>query len=89
MGLKTIGIDISQAQLEAIKALGADVVINTMDEPDFEAKVKKLTNGGCHAAAVFSASNAAYENAPKVLRYVYIFRSIVVNDHECTKVNIG
>ncbi|KIV98710.1 uncharacterized protein PV09_09537, partial [Verruconis gallopava] len=68
MGLKTIGIDISNAQLEAIKELGADVVVNSMEEPDFEAKIKTITSGGCHAAAVFSASNSAYENAPKTLR---------------------
>ncbi|ORY69036.1 chaperonin 10-like protein [Pseudomassariella vexata] len=68
MKLKTIGLDISNAQLEAVKTLGADIVINTMEEPNYEAKIKELTNGGCHAAAVFSASNAAYETAPKALR---------------------
>ncbi|OAL53128.1 GroES-like protein [Pyrenochaeta sp. DS3sAY3a] len=68
MGLKVIGMDISNSQLEAVENFGADAVINTLDQPDFEPIVKKLTNGGCHAAAVFSASNIAYENAPKALR---------------------
>lgn len=68
MGYKVIGIDISKAQLEAAEAAGADLVINSMEEPEFEAKIRKVTNGGCHAAAVFSASNIAYESAPKTLR---------------------
>ncbi|KAI1046854.1 hypothetical protein LB505_009714 [Fusarium chuoi] len=68
MKLKVVGIDISKSQLDDAKSLGADFVINTMEEPDYEAKIKKLTNGGCHAAAVFSASNVAYESAPKTLR---------------------
>lgn len=69
MGYKVIGMDISKAQLEAAQAAGADIVINTMEQPEFETKVKKVTDGGCHAAAVFSASNIAYESAPKTLRY--------------------
>lgn len=68
MEYKTIGLDISNSQLEAVRGLGADQVFNTMEYPDYEKKVKQLTNGGCHAAAVFSASNAAYESAPKILR---------------------
>lgn len=69
MGYKVIGMDISKAQLDAAKKAGADFVINTMEEPEFEARIKKITKGGCHAAAVFSASNIAYESAPKTLRY--------------------
>ncbi|KAJ8116178.1 hypothetical protein OPT61_g2335 [Boeremia exigua] len=68
MGYKVIGMDISKARLDAAKTAGADFVINTMEEPEFEAKIKKITNGGCHAAAVFSASNIAYVGAPKTLR---------------------
>jgi D-arabinose 1-dehydrogenase-like Zn-dependent alcohol dehydrogenase len=71
MELKVIGMDISDSQLQAVKALGADVVINTLKQPDFGNEVKQLTNGGCHAAAVFSASNLAYESAPQTLRYVF------------------
>lgn len=70
LGLKTIGLDISHSQLDIVKQLGADVVINTAEDPSYEAKVKEVTGGGCHAAAVFSASNIAYENAPKTLRCV-------------------
>ncbi|KAF2014073.1 GroES-like protein [Aaosphaeria arxii CBS 175.79] len=68
LGLKVVGLDISESQLQAVEALGADMVINTLTEPDFETKVKTFTKGGCNAAAVFSASNVAYENAPKTLR---------------------
>jgi D-arabinose 1-dehydrogenase-like Zn-dependent alcohol dehydrogenase len=68
MKYKVVGIDISKSQLEDAKNLGADFVINTMEDPDYEAKIKEVTKGGCHAAAVFSASNVAYESAPKTLR---------------------
>ncbi|PSN68626.1 GroES-like protein [Corynespora cassiicola Philippines] len=68
MGLKVIGIDVSDSQLQAVKELGADATINTLKEPDFQIKVKRITSGGCDAAAVFSASNMAYESAPKTLR---------------------
>ncbi|KAH6663990.1 hypothetical protein F5X68DRAFT_144269 [Plectosphaerella plurivora] len=68
MKLKVIAIDISDAQLEDARSLGADAAFNSNDDPDYEVKIKKITNGGCHAAAVFSASNIAYINAPKTLR---------------------
>ena len=82
MGFKVIGVDISNAQLEDVKSLGADAIINTLEEPDFEAKLKEITGGGCHAAAVFSASNAAYETAPKVLRYVNSTNSLLTPSRE-------
>ncbi|KAI9168092.1 alcohol dehydrogenase [Paramyrothecium foliicola] len=44
------------------------IMFYTMENHDWEAQVKELTNGGCHAAAVFSASNAAYESSLKTLR---------------------
>lgn len=68
MGLKVVGLDISNSQLEAGTALGADHVINTKENPDFEATINALTDGGCHAAAVFSSSNAAYESSINTLR---------------------
>ena len=89
MGLKTIGMDISNSQLQAVKELGADIVINTLDEPDFGTKVKKLTKGGCHAAAVFSASNIAYESAPKTLRYVRLLAAYVAAEKEDFHANIS
>lgn len=68
MDIKVIGIDISNVQLDTVKALGADHVINSLEEPGWDARVKEITNGGCHAAAVFSGSNAAYDTAPLTLR---------------------
>lgn len=70
MHLRVIGIDISDAQLESAKSLGAEHIHNSLTEPDYIEKIKKETNGGAHAAVVFSAAKAAYNNAPKVLRYV-------------------
>lgn len=71
MHLRVIGIDVSDTQLESAKSLGADHIYNSLTEPDYVEKIKQETNGGAHAAVVFSAAKAAYNNAPKVLRYVY------------------
>lgn len=68
MGYRVIGIDISEAQLQSALELGAEAAFNSMTNPNYDAEIKQLTKGGCHAAAVFSASNKAYEDAPRVLR---------------------
>jgi D-arabinose 1-dehydrogenase-like Zn-dependent alcohol dehydrogenase len=69
MGIKTVGLDINDSQLDVAKKIGADAVLNSMKNKDYLEEIKKLTGGkGCHAAAVYSASNAAYAGAPDVLR---------------------
>lgn len=68
MGYKTVGLDINDAQLEQAKKVGADAVFNSLTNKNYLEDIKKLTGKGCHAAAVYSASNAAYAGAPKVLR---------------------
>ncbi|ORY06915.1 alcohol dehydrogenase [Clohesyomyces aquaticus] len=68
MGYKTIGLDINDSQLEMAKKVGADATFNTMTNKDYAEEIKKLTGKGCHAAAVYSAANAAYAGASSVLR---------------------
>jgi D-arabinose 1-dehydrogenase-like Zn-dependent alcohol dehydrogenase len=70
MGLKVIAIDINDTQLEICKTQGADHVFNSATKPEYASEIKALTDGGVgvHAAAVFSASSAAYASAPKILR---------------------
>ncbi|KAF1935063.1 alcohol dehydrogenase [Clathrospora elynae] len=69
MGIKTIGLDINDNQLDMAKKLGVETVFNSIKNKDYVEEIKKLTGGkGCHAAAVYSASNAAYADAPNVLR---------------------
>lgn len=69
MGYKTIGLDINDNQLDMAKKVGADAVFNSMTNKNYVEEVKKLADGkGVHAAAVFSAANAAYAGAPNVLR---------------------
>jgi D-arabinose 1-dehydrogenase-like Zn-dependent alcohol dehydrogenase len=69
MGYKTIGLDINDSQLEQAKKAGADATFNSMTNKSYVDEIKKLTDGkGCHAAAVYSASNAAYAGAPNILR---------------------
>ncbi|KAJ5417041.1 uncharacterized protein N7487_000591 [Penicillium crustosum] len=66
--LRVIGIDISDSQLESAKSLGADLTFNSASTPDYEKEILSQTSGGVHAAVVLSASNAAYQGAPSVLR---------------------
>lgn len=68
MGLKVVGIDIDDGILKVAEELGADVTFNSMTDKDYVTKVIALTNGGCHAAVVFSAASAAYEGTPAILR---------------------
>lgn len=67
MGLKVVGIDIDDEILETAKSSGADHIFNTRTNKDFLEELTKVTNGGCNAAAVFSAARAAYESAPSLL----------------------
>ncbi|KAH8585504.1 hypothetical protein B0O99DRAFT_748985 [Bisporella sp. PMI_857] len=68
MGFNVVAVDISDAQLENAKFLGADMTCNSLTEKDYVDQVKNQTKGGCHAAIVFSAALIAYHNAPKLLR---------------------
>lgn len=68
MGYKVVAIDVSDAQIINARSLGADLAYNSKTCSTYADEIKRETNGGCHAAIVFSAALPAYENAPKVLR---------------------
>ncbi|KIW86634.1 uncharacterized protein Z519_12759 [Cladophialophora bantiana CBS 173.52] len=67
MGLNVVGLDINDGVLTAAKENGADVTVNSKDA-EFEKKIRDATGGGADAAVVFSAAQAAYDSATKVLR---------------------
>lgn len=68
MGLKVVGVDISDDVLETVTALGADAVVNSRTNAQAAEEVKRITGKGAHAAAVFSGANAAYASAIELLR---------------------
>jgi propanol-preferring alcohol dehydrogenase len=69
MGLRVVGVDVDDAALAEIKALGADLVFNSVKTKDYADQIKAATStGGVHAAAVYSASTRAYESALTLLR---------------------
>ncbi|PGH23259.1 hypothetical protein AJ80_02675 [Polytolypa hystricis UAMH7299] len=68
LGYKVIGIDLVDGQLDEAKSMGADAVFNPKTDSEYASKIKALTDGGCHAAVNFTASTAAYESTPAVLR---------------------
>lgn len=67
MGYRVIGIDVDDKTLAMATTSGADQVFNSRSNKDYASEVMKLTNGGCHAVAVFSAAKPAYESAPDVI----------------------
>jgi propanol-preferring alcohol dehydrogenase len=68
MGYKVVGIDINDTTLGVFQKQGGDAIFNSRSNKSYVEELKKLTNGGVHAAAVFSDSNAAYAGAPSILR---------------------
>jgi propanol-preferring alcohol dehydrogenase len=66
--LKVITIDISDEQLETAKAVGSDYIFNSRTDPDYVKKILDLTDGGVAAAVNFTASKAAYDDAPAIIR---------------------
>ncbi|OAL24773.1 hypothetical protein AYO22_05562 [Fonsecaea multimorphosa] len=68
MGIKVVGLDINDETLAETTKVGADLTFNSATNPNYLDEIRKATGGGVHAAAVYSASIAAYENARKALR---------------------
>ncbi|KAJ3570541.1 hypothetical protein NPX13_g5694 [Xylaria arbuscula] len=69
MGYNVIGVDVSDDSLTSAKEFGADAVFNSQTQADtYVAEIRKLSEKGVHAAAVFSGSNAAYDSAIPLLR---------------------
>jgi Zn-dependent alcohol dehydrogenase len=56
MGLKVIGIDVSDTQLEEAKSCGADYTFNPVSDKDYVKKIQDLTGGGVKAAVNFTAA---------------------------------
>ncbi|CAK7223748.1 hypothetical protein SBRCBS47491_005312 [Sporothrix bragantina] len=68
MGLRVIGIDVADANLEETRKQGAEYTFNSRTNPNYIEEIKKITGGGAHYAAVYTNVQPAFVNAPKVLR---------------------
>ncbi|KAL4808005.1 chaperonin 10-like protein [Aspergillus unguis] len=79
MGFKVIAIDINDNALQTCKDQGADIIYNSSSQPEYASEIKKITNGGVHATAVFSGSPAAYKSAPSILRTAGVFMVIGIS----------
>lgn len=70
MNLKVVAIDLDDRMLARAKDCGADAIFNVKSNPSFYKELRKLTGSrGCHAAAVFSDSPAAYKTAQRALKF--------------------
>lgn len=63
---KVIAVDISDAQLELAKELGADLTINSANED--AAKIIQQQTGGAHAAVVTAVAKVAFNSAVYAVR---------------------
>lgn len=68
MGANVVAIDVNEKTLENAKTQGADATFNSRSNSGYVEDLKKLTNGGVHAAAVFSNAKQAYASAPSIIR---------------------
>ena len=69
MGFNVIALDINDQALDSCKQQGADMAVNSKSDGDgYVGKVKEVTQGGVHAAAVFSAASVAYQGALGLIR---------------------
>jgi alcohol dehydrogenase, propanol-preferring len=68
MEANVVAVDVNDTTLENAKAQGADAIFNSRTNPGYVEEIKKLTNGGVHAAAVFSNAKQAYASAPSIIR---------------------
>lgn len=68
MGCKVVGVDINDKVLETAKEAGADLVFNSRSNPNYIEELRKATDGGAHAASVFSAAQPAYDSATQILQ---------------------
>ena len=69
MGLRVIGIDVADANLEETRKQGAEHVFNSRTSAGtYVDAIKKITCGGVHHVAVYTNAQPAFVDAPKVLR---------------------
>ena len=68
MGANVVAIDVNDTTLENAKAQGADAVFNSRTDSGYVEEINMLTNGGVHAAAVFSNARQAYASAPSLIK---------------------
>lgn len=68
MGLRVIGIDTGSEKQDLVKNLGAEAFVDFKTSKDVISEVKKITDGGPHAAIVIAASPKPYEDALKMVR---------------------
>jgi propanol-preferring alcohol dehydrogenase len=68
MGLKVIGIDITDGAVAVAKKCGADHVFNSMTDNEWKKKVLDITGGGADAVVNFTTSKKSYDDCPAIIR---------------------
>ena len=67
LNMKVIAVDINDDKLNLAKEVGADYIINSLNE-DPTKKIMELTNGGAHGAVVSAVAKIAFDQAVYSIR---------------------
>ena len=67
LNMKVIVVDINDDKLNLAKEVGADYIINSLNE-DPTKKIMELTNGGAHGAVVSAVAKIAFDQAVYSIR---------------------
>jgi NADPH:quinone reductase-like Zn-dependent oxidoreductase len=67
MGFRVVGIDTGKSKEDLVKSMGGEAFVDFKNGNVIE-QVKKITNGGPHAAVIVAASAKPYEDALKMVR---------------------
>lgn len=68
MGFRVVAIDTGKEKEDLCMSLGAEVFVDFKTSPNVIEQVKKITDGGPHAAIIIAASAKPYEDALKMVR---------------------
>ena len=68
MGMRVIAVDGGDSKRDLCLKLGAEKFVDFTTSSDVPGEITKITTHGAHAAIVFAASKASYEQAPLMLR---------------------
>lgn len=88
LGATVIGVDINELALEKARDIGADVLINALQQQDLIEHIKDLTNGGAHISMDALGSQETCFNSIANLRKRgrHIQVGLVTGDHQHPKI---
>ena len=80
---KVIVVDVNQDKLDLAKKIGADVVINSLEDKDIATTIKKITGGlGAQSAIVCAVAQVAFNQAVQVLKPMGVMVAVALPNED-------